>query len=155
MDRSVRVILVAWGLLFSSLLLPAQQGNGEETAIRAVMAAQVAAWNRGDIGAFMQSYEDSPETTFVGGDIHKGYQQILERYRQRYTSRAVMGTLRFSDLEVRLLPPSAGKVEYAVVTGRFHLARTARGPAQKDDGIFSLVWRKDPSGWKIILDHTH
>jgi ketosteroid isomerase-like protein len=40
------------------------------------------------------------------------------------------------------------------VTGTFHLERRARGEAKKDDGIFSLVWRKGPQGWKIILDHT-
>ena len=155
MDRRMRIIVVIFALLCGSLLLPAQHGDGDEAAIRAVMTAQVSAWNQGDIVAFMQAYEDSPDTTFIGHDIHKGYEPILERYRRTYTSRALMGTLRFSDLGVRLLPVSGGKVEYAVVTGRFHLARTVHGPAQKDDGIFSLVWRKRPSGWKIILDHTH
>jgi ketosteroid isomerase-like protein len=40
-----------------------------------------------------------------------------------------------------------------VVTGRFHLARSASagGDAQ---GIFSLVFEKTSTGWKIILDHT-
>jgi ketosteroid isomerase-like protein len=41
-----------------------------------------------------------------------------------------------------------------VVTGSFHLERTAKGEAKKDDGNFSLVWRKGPQGWKIVLDHT-
>jgi ketosteroid isomerase-like protein len=52
------------------------------------------------------------------------------------------------------LPTSAGVTEYAVVTGHFHLERTAKGAATKDDGIFSLVWHKGPAGWKIVLDHT-
>jgi len=65
-----------------------------------------------------------------------------------------MGTLSFGDLEIRLLPCSCGSVEYAVVTGKFHLERSAKGEAKKDDGIFSLVWRKGPNGWKIVLDHT-
>jgi hypothetical protein len=65
-----------------------------------------------------------------------------------------MGKLTFSDLDIRFLPASCGKVEYAVVTGAFHLDRAAHGEAKKDDGIFSLVWRKGPQGWKIILDHT-
>jgi ketosteroid isomerase-like protein len=62
--------------------------------------------------------------------------------------------LTFNDVEVRLLPGSCGKAEYAVVTGAFHLERTAKGEAKKDDGIFSLLWRKGPQGWKIVLDHT-
>jgi ketosteroid isomerase-like protein len=65
-----------------------------------------------------------------------------------------MGVLTFNNLEVRLLPGSCGAAEFAIVTGRFHLARSAKGEAQKDDGIFSLVWHKGPQGWKIILDHT-
>ena len=48
----------------------------------------------------------------------------------------------------------AAAIEFAVVTGKFHLDRTAHGDAAKDDGIFSLVWRKGPKGWKIVLDHT-
>jgi ketosteroid isomerase-like protein len=65
-----------------------------------------------------------------------------------------MGTLTFNHLEVRLLPGSCGTVEFAVVTGSFHLERSARGDAKKDDGIFSLVWRKGSQGWRIVLDHT-
>jgi ketosteroid isomerase-like protein len=40
------------------------------------------------------------------------------------------------------------------VTGRFHLDRTTRGEAARDDGVFSLLWEKTAGGWKIILDHT-
>ncbi len=126
----------------------------DEVAIRATIAAQVTAWNNADIPAFMQSYEDSTETTFIGLTLRKGFQPILEHYKAAYTTREQMGTLTFSDLEIRLLPGPCGKTEFATVTGKFHLARTAQGEAKKDDGIFSLLWRKTSSGWKIILDHT-
>jgi ketosteroid isomerase-like protein len=102
----------------------------------------------------MQAYEDSPETTFVGLTLRKGYGPILERYQRSYTTREQMGTLSFNDLDIRLLNGSCGKAEVAVVTGHFHLERTAKGEAKKDDGIFSLVWRKGPHGWKIVLDRT-
>jgi ketosteroid isomerase-like protein len=141
-------------------LMAVWQGGGsqaqesDEATIRAALTAQVEAWNRADIPAFMQSYEHSPETTFIGVNIGKGYERILERYQKNYTTREQMGRLTFNDLEVRLLPGSCGKPEFAVVTGRFHLERTQKGEAKKDDGIFSLVWRKGPQGWKIVLDHT-
>jgi ketosteroid isomerase-like protein len=128
--------------------------GGDEANIRAALTAQVEAWNRGDIPAFMQSYEHSPETTFIGANIGKGYERILERYQKNYTTQEQMGTLTFKDLEVRMLPGSCGKAEFAVVVGRFHLERTQKGESKKDDGIFSLVWRKGPQGWKIVLDHT-
>jgi ketosteroid isomerase-like protein len=130
------------------------QANSDEAAIRAAIAAQVEAWNHADIPAFMQSYENSPETTFIGAHLRKGYGPILERYKSAYTTREQMGTLTFNDLDIRLLQGSCGKPEFALVTGTFHLDRTAKGEAKKDDGIFSLVWRKGPAGWKIVLDHT-
>lgn len=132
----------------------AQSAAGDGAAIRAALAAQAAAWNRADIPAFMQTYENSPETTFVGATIRKGYEPILMRYQQAYSTPGQMGVLSFSDIEVRLLPGSCGAVEFATVTGRFHLSRTTYGEAKKDDGVFSLVWRKGPQGWKILLDHT-
>jgi ketosteroid isomerase-like protein len=131
------------------------QASGEEAAIRSVLEAQVAAWNHGDIPAFMASYEDSPETTFVGtASVNKGFRPILERYKKGYATKDQMGTLTFKELDIRLLPTAGGVTEYAVVTGRFHLERSTKGTATKDDGIFSLVWRKGPGGWKILLDHT-
>jgi ketosteroid isomerase-like protein len=128
--------------------------SSDKAEIRSAIKTQTDAWNRADIPAFMQTYEDSPDTTFIGQKLRKGYQPILERYKQSYTSREQMGTLSFSDIDIRLLPSSCGKSDVALVTGKFHLDRTAHGEAAKDDGIFSLVWRKGVHGWKIILDHT-
>lgn len=133
----------------------AQAAGNDEAAIRAAMAAQVAAWNKGDVATFMHGYENSPDTTFVGSTVNKGYEPILKRYETNYTNPAQMGTLTFSNLQVRLLPGSCGAVEYAAVTGNFHLERTQKGAATKDNGNFSLVWHKGPDGWKIVLDHTN
>lgn len=133
----------------------ADDKTGDKAAIRATMEAQVAAWNKGDVTAFMSGYEDSPETTFVGAaSVNKGFQPILSRYKANYATREQMGKLTFKDLDIRLLPVSSGAVEYAIVTGKFHLQRTVKGAQTKDDGIFSLVWHKGPDGWKIVLDHT-
>ena len=155
------VLVLAVALLLGNLLstrAPAQAAGGashEEAAIRAVLEEQVAAWNRGDIPAFMASYENSPETTFVGtASVNKGWEKVLARYKEGYANKDQMGKLTFKDLDIRLLPTSGGVTEYAVVTGRFHLERAVKGTATKDDGIFSLVWRKGPGGWKILLDHT-
>ncbi len=145
-------VLLALFLLCTAPAARAQ--SPEDTEIRAVIAAQVAAWNRADIPAFMQAYEDSADTTFIGLTLRKGFEPIRQRYMLSYSNPEQMGTLTFNDLEVRLLPNSCGQTEFAVVTGKFHLDRKAKGEAKKDDGIFSLVWRKGPNGWKIILDHT-
>jgi len=101
-----RLLLVLAGMC-AGMAAIAQPG-GDEAAIRAALAAQVAAWNRADIPAFMQTYEDSPETTFIGAAVRKGYGPILERYKTAYTTPEQMGTLTFNHLEVRLLPGSCG-----------------------------------------------
>lgn len=148
-----KLLLLAALALFPSFS-QAQSPATDETAIRDALAAQIEAWNRGDVEDFMKTYEDSTETTFIGATLRKGYQPILSRYKQSYTTKEQMGTLTFNDLDVRLLPNACGKTEIALVTGKFHLQREAKGEAKKDDGIFSLVWRKGRDGWKIILDHT-
>ena len=149
-------LLLAAALGLCSITCVAQTASAaaDESEIRAVIKAQTDAWNHADIPAFMQAYENSPDTTFIGATLGKGYQPIRERYLRNYTNPEQMGKLTFNDLDIRLLPSGCGKSEIALVTGKFHLDRTAHGEAKKDDGIFSLVWRKGPQGWKIILDHT-
>jgi uncharacterized protein (TIGR02246 family) len=149
-----RIALVLFFTLVCASFAAAQSPNPDEAAIRAAIAAQAAAWNRADIPTFMQTYENSPDTTFIGAKLRKGYQPILERYKEAYTTKEQMGALTFTDLDIRLLPSSCGATDLAIVTGKFHLERSQKGEAKKDDGNFSLVWRKGPQGWKIILDHT-
>jgi ketosteroid isomerase-like protein len=154
----MRRLLLALAVLCVALPIatqaPASPDNPDRKAIEAAMATQVAAWNHADIPGFMQVYENSADTTFIGAHVAKGFTPILERYKANYSTAKQMGALTFTNLDVRLLPSTCGKVEFAVVTGNFHLERTAKGAATKDDGTFSLVWRKGAQGWKILLDHT-
>src|SRR5208337_4157477 len=124
------------------LAVPVLAATGEPE-IRRVLDNQVTAWNRGDIRAFMEGYEDSPTTTFVGINVTKGHAQVLANYLQRYPTREQMGTLRFSDLEVRSLGD-----DYAVVIGRFHLDRIKEAGGEST-GMFTLLFRRTPRGWKI------
>src|SRR5215467_4726643 len=85
---------------FASTACTSNAGVSEE--IRRVMTAQQEAWNRGDLEGFMDGYERAETTTFVSGDeITRGWQTVLDRYKQRYQSRAQMGTLTFSELEIK------------------------------------------------------
>ena len=116
------------------------------TAVRAVLDAQVAAWNRGDIEGFMNGYARSADTVFVSGDsVTHGWQTVLDRYKKSYDSREKMGTLTFSDLEIA---PMGNDV--AVVLGSWRLKRAKDEP----HGRFTLVFRKTKQGWKIVHDHT-
>ncbi|HEX5234074.1 MAG TPA: nuclear transport factor 2 family protein [Silvibacterium sp.] len=120
----------------------------DSAAIQKVLDDQQSAWNRGDIDSFMYGYNNSPETTFIGKTVEHGYAGILARYKKTFSTRAAMGTLKFSDLIIKILGQN-----YAVVTGKFHLARTAAGGGDAS-GVFSLIFAREPQGWRIILDHT-
>src|SRR5438105_1477960 len=117
-----------------------------ETAIRAVLDAQAAAWNRGDIEGYMDGYDRSPNTEFISGDrINRGWQQVLDRYKKSYDTREKMGTLTFSELEISVISSDA-----VLVLGRWHLKRVNDEP----HGTFTLLFRKTKAGWRIVHDHT-
>lgn len=130
------------------LLLFTLAANGPAADIRAVLDAQVAAWNRGDLEAYMAGYWHSPELEFYSGStITRGWQQTLDRYRKRYQSDGrEMGTLTFTELHIE---PLDGKT--AFVTGRWQLAMKK---GESPNGLFTLLLRRFDNGWKIVHDHS-
>ena len=90
MNLNVLRLLFAVSFLSAFPVFLLAQTNDETTKadIRAVIDAQAAAWNRGDVEGYMDGYDRSPKTEFVGGDsITRGWQQVLDRYKQKYDSR--------------------------------------------------------------------
>lgn len=114
--------------------------------IRAVLTAQAAAWNDGDLEAFMNGYWKNPSLRFVSGTaVTKGWAQTLARYRERYGVGAQLGRLSFDGLDVQMLTD-----EVAIVVGRFALARAGG----LDSGAFTLVMQRFDGVWRIVHDHT-
>jgi len=118
----------------------------DEHNIRKVLDDQAAAWNRADTDTFMLGYWKSDQTEFVGaGGINRGWTAVLDRYRHAYPDAKAMGQLTFGNVEIHLL-----SAEYAYVLGEFHLQREKDNPS----GVFTLIFRKTPDGWRIIHDHS-
>jgi len=132
---------------------PAANSNREEAAIRQVLENQVAAWNRHDLESFMQGYWKSPELTFVAGaKVTRGWQPTLERYRNVYQAEGrEMGKLEFQKLNIDLLSRRS-----AVVTGQWQLtmSNTKTSDGKQPHGLFTLIFKRMPGGWKIVHDHT-
>jgi len=146
-----------FGLVFATLLgalilaasgRPAAEGlkEADRAAIVAVLTSQQNDWNKGNIRGFMAGYWNSPELTFAGTrGFTRGWEPVLARYEKNYADKAAMGTLDFSELEVRQLGPDA-----ALVLGKWHLQRQVGDIG----GIFTLVLQRFPEGWRIVHDHT-
>lgn len=123
-----------------------QQEDANVAAVRAVIEAQAAAWNRGDVSGYMEGYAKEDAITFISGDAFtRGWQTVHDRYKARYDTREKMGTLAFSELEFKPLSEF-----YMMVTGRWQLTRAADTPR----GRFTLVFRRTAAGWRIVHDHT-
>ena len=120
--------------------------DADEAAIRAVLAQQEQAWNRGDIEAFMDGYLRTDALRFAsGGAEQRGWQATLDRYYRVYPDRAAMGTLTFDLRDIRVLTP-----RWAVVFGAYQLERAEDRPS----GLFTLIFEKRAEGWRIVHDHT-
>ena len=143
MNSILRLFLYSLGALFLFAPLAPAAVSG---SIRAVLDAQAAAWNRGDINGFMAGYARSPNTTFVSGDeITRGWQTVHDRYAKKYNRREKMGRLTFSSLTITPLGD-----DVALVLGSWSLQRKNDRP----HGKFTLLFRRLPEGWRIVMDHT-
>jgi len=140
-------------LAFAAMTAPgsAQAPNGPEDAVRAVRSVlerQVVDWNKGDLDAFLGGYWNSPKVVFQsGGQRLQGWEAMRQRYRRRYQAEGrAMGRLEFSALDIEPLGPEA-----VLARGRWRLTMP---DGTKPGGLFTVIFRKLPDGWKIIHDHT-
>jgi ketosteroid isomerase-like protein len=145
---SVGVVVLGVGL--SSALASGPEPRAE---VRALLERQQNAWNRHDLDGFMAGYWKSEELTFYsGGSVTRGWQPTLDRYRQRYQSEgSEMGKLEFRNLRIEMLGSDA-----AFVRGEYHLTMSkGETPSGKTPhGIFTLIVRHLPEGWRVVHDHT-
>jgi len=151
--RGARLVLTASVLVVVSTQLACvrsgetEKANAESAAaIRAVLDAQAAAWNRGDVEGYMDGYERAETTTLISGDsITRGWQTVTDRYKKAYDTPEKMGTLAFDEIEIKPLSEF-----YASVTGRWRLTRAG----DKPHGRFALILRRTNTGWRIVQDTT-
>jgi ketosteroid isomerase-like protein len=116
--------------------------------VNAVLAAQLDAWNRGDLDGYMAGYWKSPDLVFFSnGTETRGWQATLDRYRARYQADGQqMGTLDFPKLDILTLGAEA-----AIARGQWRL----KMPDGKElKGMTSVIFRKLPEGWRIVHDHS-
>jgi beta-aspartyl-peptidase (threonine type) len=140
-------LFCGWHISGQTAMNPSNE-DGAKAAVEQVLRTQQEAWNRRDLEAFMAGYWNSPELTFFSGaKEHDGWQATIERYRAAYASPGhEMGKLEFSGLRIEILGANG-----AFVRGAWQLTMS---DGKTPHGLFTLVFRKFPEGWKIVHDHT-
>jgi len=122
---------------------------GEDPDIKEItllIQRQQRDWNAGNIDHFMDAYWRSEELTFSsGGQVTRGWDATIARYKKRYPDAQTMGQVRFSELEFLRLDGAAMQVQ-----GVWQLSREA----EPISGRFTLIFRKQQAGWRIVHDHT-
>jgi beta-aspartyl-peptidase (threonine type) len=120
--------------------------SDDHASIAAVIETQRAAWNRGDLAAYMDGYARIDNLIFTsGGHVRRGWQTAFDQYKSHYVNDvASMGKLDFAITSIDALGADA-----AVVLGTWNLDGPNAG-----HGVFTLVFERRPEGWRIVHDHT-
>ncbi len=140
---------IVFALSFAgSLVLGDDNTKSAALEIKAVLDAQETAWNKRDLDGFLVGYWNSPKVVFQsGGERSDGFAAMRDRYYKNYKADGKeMGTLAFSQIEIEVLGADS-----AFVRGAWALTK-ADGSNPK--GLFTLIMRKLPEGWRIVHDHT-
>ena len=131
-------------VLFFSMVAFSQ--SSDELTIRKVLDNQIKAWNKGDIGGFMQGYWKNDSLMFIGKKgINWGWQTTLENYKKNYPDTTAMGKLSFDIILVKKLSP-----EYYYIVGKWMLSRSIGDLS----GHYNLLFKKINGTWLIVADHS-
>ncbi|MFN0023760.1 MAG: YybH family protein [Parvularculaceae bacterium] len=115
-----------------------------QDVIRGVLAANAAAWNEGNLGAFLSGYDDSDGLRLVAdAEIAAGFGGVRKYYEAMITEAGAMGRLSFSNLDV-----SMTSSEVATVVGRYALESSAK----KIAGAVTVVMKQVEGRWRIVQD---
>lgn len=139
--KTITVFLVAIVITTTSFALSPQQTISE------ILQTQAAAWNKGDIEAYMKAgYWQSDSLLFIGSKgLTYGFDNTLKNYKRSYPSAEKMGQLRFSQLQFK---PIAD--DHYFVIGRWELKRKGGDLS----GYFTLLFQKIDGNWRIVADHS-
>lgn len=133
-------------LVISASVFSQSRSEKDETAIREILNTQIAAWNSGDVEAFMQPYWQSDSLMFIGkSGVTRGWQQTLNNYKKNYPDAAAMGKLSFDIIKMQKLSR-----KYYHVIGKWMLKRTIGDLS----GHFTLIFKKMNRRWVLISDHS-
>ncbi|MBK5099315.1 MAG: DUF4440 domain-containing protein [Gemmatimonadetes bacterium] len=147
--RSLAAVLIVLPTTLSGCRLEVEpeEDVSLEPYVAQMLETSAAAWNRGDLEAFLFDYQDAPSTTFVGSrGILSGIDEIRGNYASSFGPGAERDSLRFESIRVRTLTPMIG-----IVTARWVLHEDG---VTRAAGPCTLIVRRTGAGWMITHEHS-
>ncbi len=142
-QTGILLFVFLWILISCARSIPDE--HSIQDTLNSIIKRQQTAWNNHDIEGFMAHYWQSEDMTFQSGDQRLyGWETLLNRYKTNYTGEK-MGTLTFSDIKIKVLSADSA---YAI--GRWMVKQEDTA----SNGVFTIIFKRFPSGWKIIHDHS-
>lgn len=116
-------------------------------AARKGVAAQVEAWNRGDLEAALAAYWDSPKMTWVSrSGIQYGFAPFEDAIRKDFADPASMGIYSTQILDARDLGPGTHLIVYRW--------KIVKGEKRLMGGLSTQIWRQLNGNWRVVLEHA-
>jgi hypothetical protein len=115
-------------------------------AARAGLAAQIAAWNRGDLEGALSAYLPSPEMTWVTkSGVQRGFAEFAQGMRTDFSKPADMGTYSAEVLDARNLGDGA------VLVFRWQIVKSGK---RLMGGTSTQIWQEVQGSWRAVLEHA-
>jgi len=143
--KKTGILLFVFLWIFLSCSQSRVKEDSIEDTLNSIIERQQTAWNNHDIEGFMAHYLQSEDLTFQSGDQRLyGWETLLNRYKTNYAGEK-MGVLTFSDIKIKVLSADSA---YAI--GRWMVKQEDTSAS----GVFTIIFKRFSSGWKIIHDHS-
>lgn len=143
--KKIKLLFILVFMIYMSCSSSKLDKESIQDNILSIIKRQQTAWNHHDIQGFMAHYWKSEEFTFQSGDQRLyGWEELLKRYQTSYAGEK-MGKLTFSDIQIKVL-----SADSAYTIGRWKVEQEDKA----NNGVFTIIFKRFPSGWKIIHDHS-
>ncbi len=131
----------------------AAEAGGSEAAIRALLAEQTAAWNRGDAEAWTSGFAEDADFVNILGMHFAGRPAIAERHAQLFASIFRGSRLELTVEKVRFLGPDAAVAETVHRLREFERLPPGIQPTDATGELrtrLKYVLERRPAGWTIV-----
>jgi uncharacterized protein (TIGR02246 family) len=143
-------------MLLGTTVAAMSQASPDETAIRAIIQEEIAAWNSGDAPAYSRHFAPDGTFTNIRGQFFTGRQAFLERHEYLFKDPFQGSTLKQDVVSLKFVRPEVAVVE--VLTSLTGIRQLSPGMHPDEKGRLRTrllqVMVKDGGEWKVAAYHN-